>query len=283
MNNLKSVFITASIAGAHFLSIASAELFFSESFDYGPNDTPLANVSDWTGSTTTIRYEANGLTHPGLPGESGGNFHHDWDSGNRSTSRTISVDPGFDTAQPGDEFWMVGLIQLGNHSGTSNIRLSNSASAGTSDLGFGVFGADDTNETFVQGEAFVYSSHNGSGGQNNPSGVVLNADGSTNLFIVQAIFGSGTSADRGSTINFWVNPADTSSLAALGTPDYTNTDSKFGRVGTYTSASIALSYQSRADEIRFGDSFDAVMIPEPGTLVLVGIALGSLCLFRRRR
>jgi len=38
------------------------------------------------------------------------------------------------------------------------------------------------------------------------------------------------------------------------------------------------------DEIRFGTTMESVMpIPEPGTLVLVGIALGSLLLFRRRR
>jgi hypothetical protein len=36
------------------------------------------------------------------------------------------------------------------------------------------------------------------------------------------------------------------------------------------------------DMIRVGTTFDAVVIPEPGTLALVGIALGSLLLFRRR-
>lgn len=37
------------------------------------------------------------------------------------------------------------------------------------------------------------------------------------------------------------------------------------------------------DMLRVGTTFDTVLIPEPGTLVLVGIALGSLLLFRRRR
>lgn len=38
----------------------------------------------------------------------------------------------------------------------------------------------------------------------------------------------------------------------------------------------------RFDEFRMGTSLDAVLIPEPGTLALVGIALGSLLFFRRR-
>ena len=38
----------------------------------------------------------------------------------------------------------------------------------------------------------------------------------------------------------------------------------------------------RVDEFRMGDSFAAVAIPEPSTLVMLGIALGSLLLFRRR-
>lgn len=37
------------------------------------------------------------------------------------------------------------------------------------------------------------------------------------------------------------------------------------------------------DMLRVGTTFDTVVIPEPGTLVLMGIALGSLLLFRRRR
>lgn len=36
------------------------------------------------------------------------------------------------------------------------------------------------------------------------------------------------------------------------------------------------------DEIRIGDSFSAVAIPEPSALLLVGVALGSLAIFRRK-
>lgn len=37
------------------------------------------------------------------------------------------------------------------------------------------------------------------------------------------------------------------------------------------------------DSIAVGTTWDAIAIPEPGTIVLVGIALGSLLLFRRRK
>ena len=42
------------------------------------------------------------------------------------------------------------------------------------------------------------------------------------------------------------------------------------------------SFAYSVDEFRVGTSYDAVVIPEPGTLVLLGLALGSLLLFRRR-
>ena len=100
---------------------------------------------------------------------------------------------------------------------------------------------------------------------------------------MQAIRGSGTFNDRESTINFWFNPQDTSSVGALGTPDFTNSLSKFGRTGVWDEVSIGLSNQSRADEIRFGDSLDAVMIPEPGMLLLFGMGLFGLMAFRHRR
>jgi hypothetical protein len=56
---------------------------------------------------------------------------------------------------------------------------------------------------------------------------------------------------------------------------------------TLRNASILFSKSTdgvagKVDEIRYGTSFDVVAIPEPGTLLLVGVFLGAMVLLRRR-
>ncbi|MCC5847639.1 MAG: PEP-CTERM sorting domain-containing protein [Verrucomicrobia bacterium] len=43
------------------------------------------------------------------------------------------------------------------------------------------------------------------------------------------------------------------------------------------------SFAYSVDDFRVGTTYDAVVIPEPGTLLLLGIALGAMLLFRRRK
>lgn len=274
----KMIMLLAALAGMGLLTAPSlADVLFSDSFEYGDTTDNIQDVSDWNTSSGVLFYDHDtNLTHPGLGDEAGGSFHHDFGSGNRSISRTLSIDPEFGSASPGDEWWLVGLIQLSNNSGSTTVIFSNSAASGVSDIGYGIDSS---------GEAFFWGSTDGGGSAENGSGVTLNADGSTYLFVVQAIFGAGGDSDRLSTINFWVDPTNTSSVAALGTPDLTDDASKFGRIGTYTQAQINLSFQSRADEIRFATTFEEALgvevIPEPTSLALLG--LGALCLARRRR
>ncbi|MCC5850278.1 MAG: PEP-CTERM sorting domain-containing protein [Verrucomicrobia bacterium] len=269
--NIHKTLLATVLIGVLGLPPASAELFFSESFDYGDTRDNIQNVSDWQTTSGVLYYDPDGLSHPGMPGEVGGSFHHDFGSGNRAINYAVNIDK-LSTASAGDEFWLTGLIQLENHDGQSRVQfLSGSNVDG---IGFGVNSS---------GNVQFYGSINEGANTWTDTGATAAADGSTYLFLVQAIRGSGSFSDRESTINFWFDPQDTSSQAALGLPDFTNGLSKFGRDGVWNEVTIGLSNQSRADEIRFGDSFNAVMIPEPGTLVLVGLAVGFLIHFRRRR
>lgn len=99
--------------------------------------------------------------------------------------------------------------------------------------------------------------------------------------------GSTTSFDSGS---LWVLndtgllPTDETGLGSALASFSTASTNTANRTPTYLRISNGSSIASNTfDEIRVGDSFSAVVIPEPGTLALLGIALGTLLLFRRRR
>jgi hypothetical protein len=83
-----------------------------------------------------------------------------------------------------------------------------------------------------------------------------------------------------------VNPDDLSSEANSGGADlsYSGTIG-FGGFGGFAIVKDNLSggFHSTYDEIRVSTSWEATAIPEPGTLALVGVALATLLLFRRRR
>ena len=84
------------------------------------------------------------------------------------------------------------------------------------------------------------------------------------------------------TLSLWINP---DSLTE-GTPDVTiSRDMGISELTTFyffSGASNESNQTVAMDNITIGSSYDSVVIPEPGTLLLVGIALGSLMLFRRK-
>lgn len=68
----------------------------------------------------------------------------------------------------------------------------------------------------------------------------------------------------------------TTSATGLVGPTMNNFGTVFGSIG------IGENDRNNRDSIRTVDNVTITVVPEPGTLVLVGIALGSLMLFRRR-
>ena len=90
----------------------------------------------------------------------------------------------------------------------------------------------------------------------------------------------GSAADN-NVVSIWFNP----DFSNLGAADFVSTtDTRFGRDGGTISSIVyfgdnVVNTQYTIDEVRIA----TVAIPEPGTLMLVGIALGSLLLFRHRK
>lgn len=120
--------------------------------------------------------------------------------------------------------------------------------------------------------------------------------GETLAFYVQAIRGDDTdgfdgtrpNSPRDSVINIWFNP----DFNDLGVADHIATGSRIGR-STAGFAEVGARVDYEHMQIRTWqtannvdvtwDQASMVIIPEPGTLVLVGIVLGSLLLFRRKK
>ena len=260
-------------SGCLFAPQAEGSILFWDSFEYGDERDNIQDVSDWETGSGVIYYEPDeGLTHPGLQAEAGGAVLHDFGSGNRGFNRNINIDVLQEgAAGVGDEFWFAGLIQLANHDGTTRIRWDNESIVNP--IGFG------TNDA---GNAILHASEDGAGSADLDTGISVAADGSTYLFLVRAEVGPGDDSDRQGEVDFWFDPQDTSSVAALGSPDYTATDSKFGRGdNAFDEITVNFSFQSRVDEFRMGTTLDSVIIAEPASLALLG--LGGLLLVRRRR
>ncbi|MCC5848551.1 MAG: PEP-CTERM sorting domain-containing protein [Verrucomicrobia bacterium] len=110
-----------------------------------------------------------------------------------------------------------------------------------------------------------------SGGQNTSTTQMavgrLSKDGTTNY----------------NTLDLWINPDSLSE----GTPDATvSRDMGISELTTFYFFSGASNQNNQTvsmDNIMIGSSYDSVVIPEPGTLVLLGIALSAVALFGRRR
>lgn len=118
----------------------------------------------------------------------------------------------------------------------------------------------------------------------------LVATSTTTFDVDQTVFIVGEILRDGSNTAFlYLNP-DLSS----GKPSQATLEANIGTLGWFPSQALevlkfeALLNPNTAatyfDEFRIGETWESVTpIPEPGTLVLVGIALGSLLLFRKRR
>lgn len=273
---MKTLLVCSTLA----LGTAQAATLFDESFEYGGSDIdPIDTLANYSANTGVIEYDADiSLTHSGMNESTGGSIFYNFASAGTRSAENTDPNFGYTSAGAGDTFWLAGLIQYNNAVPSGEDPLTITFQAGVvNDWGFGI---DDG------GNVLLIGSDDGGATAGHDTGADIVADGSTYLFLSRATLGSGTSPSN-STIDFWFNPSDTSSVAALGAVTFsTGADSKIGRDSeTYSSLNFALggSPGVRADEFSFGDDLvDVVGVPEPGTLALVGIALGALAVIRRR-
>lgn len=112
-------------------------------------------------------------------------------------------------------------------------------------------------------------------GVGNNSGVstVWGSDLSLNTDYL-VVVGANLSTDQ---IQLWVNPVDFSSLSV------TVTDAAFVNPDAFAFRQASGGGSVLVDSVAVGTDFDSVVVPEPGTLALLGIGFGALVLRRRRQ
>jgi hypothetical protein len=125
---------------------------------------------------------------------------------------------------------------------------------------------------------------------NNINGTNLVATSTTTFDVNQTVLIVGEILRDGSNTAFlYLNP-----VANSGKPAQATLEANIGTLGWFPSQDLTvLSFEALLnpntaatyfDEFRIGETWDSVTpIPEPGTLVLVGITLGAFLIFRKRR
>ena len=254
---------------------ASAGLIYSESFDYGDSNVGFETGSqtnalgDWSSTSDVLQYDHDGgLAHPQMASETGGAMWLEFDQARSATDSSLNLE--LSTLSAGESIWLAAIFQFVTG---SDDHIVEAIGGSVTSIGFMIkpdnrviaLASDDGKRT---GFGFTGRTADGSG---------------TYLMLLRATQGT-TISPEDSTVDFWFDPGDASSVNALGDPDWTSgPDSKFGRHKQPLTGVLAQpSPQGRTDEIRIGTSlFDVTAVPEPASLTLLG--LGGLACLRRRR
>lgn len=272
--NIRKTFIAAGIASGIALA-ANATVFYQQSFDYTPaqNGLNFTNANfpgeGWSSVTNVITYQHDeGLSYPGLPATGGAlQYDHDGDSGGRKASQTFENNLSFADYSAGDTFYFSALMRVDralNSGATISVDFEGNNVVNRPKF---ILTPDEMRvEAWTNGAITTISG---------PSYSV----GDTLAFYMELEKGT---TDTNNILSIWFNP---STMSNPGTPDFVSTsDTRFGRnagilTGIAYSGDNVGDTQWTLDEVRVATT----AIPEPGTLLLVGMALGSLLLFRRRR
>ena len=211
---------------------------------------------------------AAGLEYPGLASTDGGAFIPGDRGGRKLTT-------AYDNSSTGT-VWISWLYQQANTTDTTYraLELHNGITEGSPlpDANR-VFHAGHSGGDFGSNTEFGFRVNNDNGLQAT-TGVAVNTD--VNLFILKIELSDVANSD---SVTLWVNPADFSSEGALGSgTTVSGFDLQFDQVTLADFGGSELSL----DEIRIATTLaDATPVPEPTSMAL--LALGSACLFRRRR
>lgn len=115
-------------------------------------------------------------------------------------------------------------------------------------------------------------------------GTTPNVVNNTTYYLVARVSKTGGSTFY-NTMDLMVNPTSSAEPSTWDASWTNNTDTGLDQLASlgFRLANVETGDEYFIDEIRVGDSWSAVAVPEPSTLLLVGGALGALLLFRRRR
>ena len=297
-NRTKAALALAVVAMAALVlaaTSADAAIILYEGFDYAAGDIDGSQAGgigfDTTGWTTSNHSNTNsydvfspGLSFPGVPTE-GLSVARPSAPGSAEMNRPISAAPQAALTADGSTIWFSVLMRDRTFAG----RYENAALV----LGAGAFtNAGSKPVTMAGGEAFGVAFD----GSNNPVTNSLDVhaiaidDGATTLstgFIEDPTSGENITYLIAGKIE-WASAGndDTLSLyditdvsAALPAPFATMTADL--DQSAFDTVAIGSQQIGIFDEIRFGNSYADVVVPEPGTMGL--LALGGLALLRRRR
>ena len=286
MNTITKLGLTLTLCGL-IASSTQAAVLLSDSFETGTGDyTAGSRLEDqtgtpetggygdpWDGGNTNFGYPgvtATGLTYTGLASSGGAAELNRTNSGTfvRGSEADLTGTPDASN----DSVYFSGLIQLGGANWASlgaNFKGDNNSimGIGINSSGFGELRYDSNVVT--------------------ASSALSGWSSSDTVFVVGKIEnnGAGSGDDE---LSLFLNPSLSSE------PTSATVSTGVGTKGWFPSESLgSLHIDAEVtggepatffDEIRIGESWDDVSpIPEPGTLALVGILLGTLILFRRRR
>lgn len=253
-------------------------LIVYEGFNYGLADnTPIGTNFGWqqaasNASGTAWQYGAATLTVPfdALPAATGGSLQI------AGGGQTGFDTPGWGTLTVGSTYWYSFTLNSygttagtpGSYTssprGTFNI-FSNTTNANNPQNGFGI--------NIANGGALNAGASTGGTAS---TGTIISSGGVYSILGRLVVDGAGSA-----TNTLWVNPADVSSVVALGTgASVTGSIATNATQAAFGGRSFGGSTGYRVDEIRVGTAFFDV-VPEPSTAAL-GL-LGALGLLRRRR
>jgi len=167
-----------------------------------------AATSDFSTTSIRHRYEASGLSHANLA-VTGGNYAYVYTDGASTITDATSFNPDFESASPGDTYWIAMLAQWAGTDSQFTVNFNHGNSVDR--VGFRIL---------VDGTVEAYGSDNGGGADYHNTGKTAVA-GQTHLLLMRGTFGAGDSSVRNSTLDFWFDPADVSSEGALGAADWT--------------------------------------------------------------
>ncbi len=280
------------------ITTAHAALVLNENFDYGDSDITGTNAfGGWNAdSTSNITYRTTDLTFTHASYQQAGNV---------AATGTLLADSGrtrasqleFTTGAETGTFWLSGLVNASSTTSGSFAGLSLHSALMTSPqnrfhadaIGLGYHDGALRPTLFKQdGTNTIWTSLSG----NEYDVATSISSGTTYLLLARIVVGAGADS-----LDFWVKAeGDTfgTTVASLGTPNFSKTDRNFGDSLRYITAGGTgttdggVPINSYFDAIRIsslqGDAgLTEVLtaIPEPASLVL--ITLGAAAILPRRR